>query len=175
MDTQVREALGRVLMAYVEQYQPRVEHDPEWPSPCVVGEPDEDDLVAWRPVPMDDPPGTGEVAAAVGAVVHPDAVEFLTSWWAGEVEGSFDGEMVFLRTLWNREELDTALADLRQHLEVQGESGIPARTVPIAGTGSDFYFGLDNRTGEVYLDEPGHPPLRTVAPSLAAFLYGLTV
>jgi hypothetical protein len=42
--------------------------------------------------------------------------------------------------------------------------------VCVAVTDSDWYFGVDNATGAVWLCEPGHPPLQEVAPSLAVFL-----
>jgi hypothetical protein len=43
----------------------------------------------------------------------------------------------------------------------------------VANTDSDWYFGVDNTTGSVWLCEPGCPPIRQVAASLAEFLAGV--
>jgi len=168
----VRDALGRVLTRYVEKYAPTVEDDPEWPSPCVVGEPDEEDMVAWRPVLMESPPALDDLTAG-GDALHPDALAFYSSYWAGEVEARFAGEAVLLNTLWNDEEVAALRSRLREHFEAQQQSEAPHYTVPIAGTDSDFSFALDNRTGGVVLEEPGRLPVRVAAPSLTAFLLGL--
>jgi hypothetical protein len=52
----VSQALGRVLAQYVEEYAPEAEFDPEWPSPCVVGEPEEGEMVRWQPIRMGSAP-----------------------------------------------------------------------------------------------------------------------
>jgi SecY interacting protein Syd len=169
----VGEILGGVLAGYVEKYDPEAEFDPEWPSPCVSGEPEEGAMVRWNAVPMEQPPSSNDVEEATGVRLHPDAVSFYGSWWAGEVEMRLDGQVVRLNTVWNEEELEEVWASVREHLESQEQAGLRRRTLPIAGTDSDLYFALDNETGEVVLEEPGHPPLRVVAPSLGAFLSGL--
>ena len=58
---------------------------------------------------------------------------------------------------------------LATHVRAQAEDGAGA-TIPIARTNSDLFFGLDNRTGAVVLEEPWTPVRRPVAPSLARFL-----
>jgi SecY interacting protein Syd len=105
--------------------------------------------------------------------LHPDAGAFYGSWWSGEVELRYEGEATRPTTVWNEEELEEVWARLRDHLESQRQAGMPCRTVPIAGSDSDRYFALNNETGEVVLEEPGHPPLRVVAPSLVQFLASL--
>ena len=66
------------------------EHDPEWPSPCETMPPDDENMVDWRPVPMD-PPATFD-----GIPLHPSVREFYGSFWGGPAGGTHSGESVGL-------------------------------------------------------------------------------
>jgi hypothetical protein len=95
---------------------------------------------------------------------------FSVSTIPGEVH-----EVVMLRTVWNEEELSGVIESLREQFQSQHSAGIEVRTIPIASTNSDLYFALNNKTGEVMLEEAGYAPLRVVAPTLTAFLVSLDV
>ncbi|WP_167231849.1 SecY-interacting protein Syd [Massilia rubra] len=152
--------VARTLLKLLEQASQPVEYDPEWPSPCAVLPPDADNMVAWRPVAMEPSPDFS------GLGLRPDIIEFYTSFWGRGWEGGHDGEAVFLTVAWNAHES----AQIRASLASQAAAGEP---VFIATTDSDLFFGVDNASGAVWLCEPGYPPLREVAPSLAAFLTAL--
>lgn len=134
-----------------------VEYDSEWQSPCVVLPPDADNMVCWRPVPMESPPDFADIP------LRSEVRELYTSFWGRSAGGRHSGEAVFFRVPWNADEL----VGIRQSLAAQTATGEP---VFVASTDSDWYFAVDNATGAVFLCEPGRPPIRQVAPSLAAFL-----
>src|SRR5262245_4554075 len=134
-----------------------VEYDPEWQSPCVVLPPDGDNMVSWRPVPMESPPDFASIP------LRSEVRELYTSFWGRSVGGRHSGEAVLLRVAWNADELQR----IGQSVSAQVAAGEP---VFVASTDSDWYFAVDNATGKVFLCEPGRPPIREVAPSLAAFL-----
>ncbi len=134
-----------------------VEYDPDWPSPCIILPPDAEGMVRWQPVPMNPP------ARFAGIQLHPDLQMLFGSFWGGTVEGTHSGETVLMSVAWNEEEL----LKIRQTVLNCIAESVP---VHIAGTDSDGYFGVDNKTGEVWLCEPGHPPTRKVSLSIAAFL-----
>jgi len=138
----------------------RIEHDPERPSPCELLPPDHHNMVEWRPVPMEPP------AAFDGVEVHPSVREFYGSYWGGEAGGRHSGEAVCLRVAWNADELTR----ITSYVMSQVEAGEP---VMVAYTDSDWYFGVDNATGVVWLCEPGRPAIREAASSLVAFLDGV--
>lgn len=137
-----------------------VEYDPEWPSPCIVLPADADNLVRWRPVAMEPPEGFADLP------LHADVREFYGSFWGWEAGGRHSGEAVLLRIAWNADDL----ARIKRFLAAQLATGEP---VLVANTDSDWCFAVDNDTGAVLLCEPGHPPKREVAPSLAVFLTGV--
>ena len=153
--------VARSLLALLERGSAvPVEHDPEWPSRCESLPADADGMVRWRPIKMEPP------ADFAGVHLHPDIREFYGSWWGGHVEGRHSGEAVMVDVAWNEEDLARILQDLATHVT----AGEP---VYVAGTDSDWYFGVDNVSGAVLLCEPGRPPIRQVASSLAAFLAGV--
>ena len=146
-----------------------VEHDPEWTSPCELLPPDADGMVRWRPVAMESSPDFADLEAAAGIRLHPDIRAFYGSFWGWGGEGEHSGESVSLRVAWNPEDLDQIKQGIVEHVAVCAAHPTPA-TVHVANTASDLYFSVDNTTGEVLLEEPGHPRLQVVAPSLSRFL-----
>ena len=134
-----------------------VEYDPDWQSPCVILPPEADNMVRWRPVPMESPADFADIQ------VRSEVRELYTSFWGGVAGGRHSDEAVLLNVAWNAEELER----IRQSLAAQLDAGEP---VTVAYTGSDWYFAVDNATGAVFLCEPGRPAIRQIAASLAAFL-----
>lgn len=169
----VREALDQLLGQYVAIYRPSTELDPEWPPRCEIDQPDEEDQVRWRPTPHTGSTSFAELEEMTGVPLHPDAAEYFGSWWAGEIEARFRGEVVLPRTVWNDDELAEVVADLRDHLNAQMTEDLP-RTIPVALTDSDRYYALDNESGQVVREEPDGAS-EVVAPSLAEFLNHLKV
>jgi SecY interacting protein Syd len=162
--------VARALLAVLERSSAlSIEHDPEWPSPCEVLPPDAEGMVRWRPVPMDPPAGFADVEAMARLRLHPDIVAFYGSFWGWNGAGQHSGEPVSLRMAWNADDLVRIKRGLVEHLAVCAAHPTPP-TVYVANTASDWFFSVDNATCEVLMEEPGHPRLRVVAPSLAWFL-----
>ncbi|MCH0543339.1 SecY-interacting protein Syd [Streptomyces sp. MUM 203J] len=157
-----------------------VEYDPERPSPCHWGEPRADGCICWKPVQMDKAPDFSGLQVALGAPLHPDIACLYGSLWCGPVFDHHEasGEDCRLRTFWNEMDLEQTLsaqADSIRHMKRHPDHFAGYRPVLlVATTDSDLFFGLDNCTGEIVLEEPGAPDLRRlVAPSLAQFLQDL--
>ena len=126
-------------------------------------------MVPWRPIPMDPPADFADVEAAAGLRLHPDILAFYGSFWGWGGGGTHSGEPVSLRAPWNPRDLARIKQNIIEHVRVCAESQTPP-TVFVANTASDWFFSVDNATGEVFLEEPGSPRVRVVAPSLAWFL-----
>ncbi|MER7667271.1 SecY-interacting protein Syd [Kitasatospora sp. NPDC096128] len=151
-----------------------VEYDPEWLSPCQMGEPTPDGMIRWKPVPMEQEPDFAELEnalAEIGTTLHPDVLALYGSFWCGVVDGlEHSGESVSLCTLWNEEELGQTVRGLAEHARRQAAESGSDINFPVASTYSDLFFVLDNATGGILLQEGGHPGGQLVAPSLAQFL-----
>jgi len=90
------------------------------------------------------------------------------------VEATAQEGHVSLILLWNPSDAERLVENLIGHALAKRRVRAPF-TVFFACTEpeSDLFLSVDNATGEVVLEKPGAKPLRTVAPSLTAFLRGL--
>ncbi len=147
------------------------EDTPELESVCYIGKPISESI-CWKPVEMQTLPNFTEVESLLGINLHLDIKEFYGSYWAGSIESSHSDEVVSLNGMLNQGELDRVLASIIQHVKSRREElGQQIDdSVFIAGTDSDWYFSVNNKTGEVLLEEPGYPPIRIVASSLEQFI-----
>lgn len=176
--THAREALDALFerwAATLPSGLPRVEHDPEWPSPCEVGAVGEDGTIAWRALPRTVEADLGPLERAYGGPLPESARALLGSRYFGVIESSIDldGERVpvLLRSVWNDEELDSRVREACESL---------ARTAPseharilIGNTYDDRFWSLSLVDGAVRLEDPGRAPSFAAA-SLEGFLERLS-
>jgi hypothetical protein len=134
----------------------KIEHDPEWISPCEIMPPDNSGMIHWKPVLMNSPPD-------FGISLHSSIREFYGSLWGGTIEAEYSGETVILSLAWNDDDLNRIIKFVHE----QVTADIP---VFVAHTNSDWYFGVNNKTGTVWLCEAGYPSIKQVAQSLVQFL-----
>lgn len=176
---EVTEALTNVLEQYVRYLnmlgRATVEADPQWASPCEVGELDAQGMVRWQPVAMDSAPDFSDVEVAINEPLHPDIRAFYGSYWAGNVQAKYGKEIVLLHTVWNPQDLDRKNQALIEHVLARREVLGGSATIPIANTDGDLFFSVDNLSGEVLLEEPGYPPQGVIAASLREFLAALRI
>ena len=177
----ISDSLDRLIARCITPEGPRPEpFDREWRSPCERGAPftgpDGTPLVDWRPVRRDagvDNPLDG-VERALALELHPDAKFYYGSWWSACIAARAPDGPVSLIFLWNADDAERLAENLIGHALAKRQQRSPL-TVFFANTDNDseYFLSIDNATGAVLLEEPGRPPIRQVAPSLAAFLDSL--
>ncbi len=178
-ETDVARALAAFVERYVERYPALVrEFDRDWRSPCECGEPyvaaDGVEQIAWRPIARAFADDFAGLERAVELPIHPDVKAYYGAFWSGGLEATATEGHVSLILPWNPPDIDRLVENLIGHALAKQRVRAPF-TVFFACTEpeSDLFLSVDNATGEVVLEEPGAKPLRTVAPSLTAFLRGL--
>jgi SecY interacting protein Syd len=173
---ETREALERLLRRYVEDHQrvsgalPVQEHDPAWPSECQIGEPDADGMVHWRPQARDTGADFNGLERALEVEIHPDIKSFYGSYWGSVMELQAEEGGVSLIQIWNNDDFDRLVENILGHAMAKQRIKAPL-TIFIASTDEgEYMLSVDNESGHVVLEEPGSPPTREVASSLAEFL-----
>ena len=151
-------------------------YDPHWRSPCETGEPragpDGELRVPWQPLrrhgPIDDFAG---LERALEFPIHEDIRRYYGRYWSGGLEAEAPQGHVSLLLLWNGEDADRLIENLIGHALAKRRARSPF-TVFFACTepDSELFLSVDNDTGCILLEEPGRPPRREVAPTLADFL-----
>ena len=132
-------------------------------------------LIAWRPVPQTPTVDFSGLENALETSIHPDIVEYFSSFWSSTIEGkSIEGHASLIQ-LWNQEDFDRLIENFIGHALAKRQLKEPL-TLFIATTEADseYFLSIDNATGAVLLEEPGRPPLRQVEDNLETFLRRLT-
>jgi SecY interacting protein Syd len=157
------------------------EYDQEWRSLCELpafknkNRTQAPELVAWRPVPQTPAVDFSGLENALETTIHPDIVEYFSSFWSSTIEGkSIEGHASLIQ-LWNQEDFDRLIENFIGHALAKRQLKEPL-TLFIATTEADseYFLSIDNATGAVLLEEPGRPPLRQVEDNLETFLRRLT-
>jgi SecY interacting protein Syd len=178
-------AVTAALDGFVARYRERFErleqpYDPEWRSPCEVGEPypgaDGERRIVWQPVQR--PLGSDDFVGLERALeipIHPDIKAYYGRYWSAGLEATAPDGHVSLLLLWNEQDADRLIENLIGHAMAKrrarsGFSVFFALTEP----DSDLFLSIENDSGRVVLEVPGAKPKRVVADSLAAFLGTLT-
>lgn len=175
----VRHALGEFVSHYLKAY-PVLEEpfDPEWRSPCEVGEPYMDDSgiqrIRWEPLARRSELASADFAPlerALECPIHQDVKDYYGAFWSGGLEAEAPDGHVSLILLWNEADLSRLIENLIGHALAKQRAKSPF-TVFFACTeeDSELFLSIDNQSGAVLLERPGYKPLREVAPSLPRFL-----
>ncbi len=150
-------------------------YDPDWPSPCLIGTPNPAGYICWEPVRQDEKINFRGLENALDLHIHADIKAFYGTYWSAGLQATSDEGHVSLIQLWNRQDFHRLVENLIGHALAKRRLKHPF-TVFVATTEADseLFLSVDNTTGAVLLEEPGHPPSREVEETLARFIDRLT-
>lgn len=179
MTLPVKSALPALFDRYLRAFEardgglPRQEYEPDWISPCQIGEPDDQGTIAWRPVGKWRPQEFEGLESALELTLHPDIRDYYGSYWSANLALTHaEGDLTLLMA-WNEDDFDRLIANLIGHALQQRRAGV-GLTIFFACTDTDHVLSIENATGRVVLEEPGLPPLREFGSSLGEFLADLS-
>lgn len=175
--------VGASLDAFVARFlaalddAPHTHFDPDWRSPCEIGEPFRDaagePCIAWRPLRRASPALDllDGLERALELPLHADIKDYYGRYWSAALAAAAPDGPVSLIQLWNDADAARLVENLLGHALAKRRARTPF-TVFFATTDpdSDLFLSIDNSSGRILLEEPGRPPLRTVADDLASFL-----
>ncbi|MFT5444926.1 MAG: SecY interacting protein Syd [Gammaproteobacteria bacterium] len=175
----VQASLQRVLSRWIDAVHehtgalPSIEHDVDWPSPCIVDGPDADGRVRWRPHLRDSQADFSGIERALEEPLHAAIRSFYGSYYSDPLPmRAADGPLTLLQ-VWSDRDFDRLLENVIGHAANQRRVQAPL-TVFIALTDEDdLNLCVCNASGKVVLERPGAAPLREIAPSLEVFLDAL--
>ncbi len=179
MPTTITTELDRILTEAQGTLRLVSEHDPEAPSPCEIGQPwvvDELYQTRWEPTLRDIASDFDGLERALELEIHPDIKTYYARYWADHVPVvAPDGDLTLL-FVWNELDRDRLLENLINHAVACKHNKTPF-SVFFASTEPDgeYYLTVDNTTGAVLVERPGHGPIRTAADSLSEFLATISV
>jgi SecY interacting protein Syd len=174
----VREALDDFVDHTLKSYPDlEVAFDPDWRSPCEIGEPylrEGEQRIAWRPLVRHAETAGADFAPlerALDITVHPDIKAYYGAYWSAGLEAEAVEGHVSLLFLWNAADAERLNENLIGHAMAKQRAKAPM-TIFFACTepDSELFLSVDNDSGTVVLEKPGYQPIREVAADLASFL-----
>ncbi|MCB1685246.1 MAG: SecY-interacting protein Syd [Pseudomonadales bacterium] len=173
----VTHALTNFVDAYCRTY-PVLDtaYDPEWTSPCEIGEPysgsDGERRIHWRPIARESADGDfAPLERALETAVHPDIKAYYGAYWSGSLEAEAPDGHVSLLCLWNPDDIQRLTENLIGHV-LAGRRARGPLSIFFACTepDSEYFLSVENATGAVLLERPGSKPVRRVSDCLADFI-----
>ncbi len=169
------EFMDHTLKTYPDLQAP---FDPDWRSPCEIGEPfetEEGTVIAWRPTPRPAEASEEDFAPLERALempIHPDIKAYWGAYWAAGLEAEAVEGHVSLLFPWNPQDVERLNENLIGHALAKKVAKGRSMSVFFACTEADseLFLSVDNNSGAVLLEKPGFKPVRQVAPDLASFL-----
>ena len=150
-------------------------YDPEWPSPCRIGAPDTAGFIRWEPVRQNEKTNFRGLENALELDVHEDIRDFYGTFWSAGLEATSEEGHVSLIQLWNLQDFDRLIENLIGHaLAKRRQKHSFTAFVATTDADSELFLSVDNTTGRVLLEDPGHLPKREVDENLASFIDRLT-
>lgn len=176
----VAQQLDRIVSEYLQIQEPigwpMLPWEEQWQSPCLLEQRAEGEDTPWRPFPIEVEIDLFErLGEALECEIHPDIKSYYSRYWSDPIYAAHpDGELSLLFA-WNDEELERLRANLIGHALTKQRTRQPL-TLFFACTEPDAeeFISVMNTDGTVWLELPGKPPVRQLAPSMAEFLSQLS-
>lgn len=147
---------------------PHTDFDPDWPSPCMAGEP-VDGRCQWQPVAMAPVPDFGRLEEALEVTVHPAVRAAFTTHWSAGLPLLYNENAFELLQLWSEQDFDNLLGNFIGHA-LEKKRVRQSLTLFFALVDDEQLLTIDNDTGVVLLETLGKPAPEEISASLPDFL-----
>jgi len=155
------------------QTLPTQTFDPEWVSPCQVGEVIEQ-KITWKAVVRDKKATLNNIEEALEIKLHPSIEELFCSAYSEHIACEFKGHPIDLVQVWNDQDFLMLQENMIAHFMMQKRLKKPASMFIASCSDEMQVISILNETGQVQLETLGKKQESLLAESLAEFLSLLT-
>jgi len=146
-------------------------HDPEWKSPCEIGNPDQAGNIYWKPLRRDHCQDFSGLESALGVSLHEDIKTYFGSYYSDPVYAQSKEGPLCLLQIWNERDYGRLVENLVGHYLMKKSRKDPLTVFfATAEDGSELFLSIDNSDGRILLEDPGRGPIREVESDLTTFL-----
>lgn len=151
-------------------YLPQVCHDPQWSSPCELGEATDGDLIQWQFVSRKKEHTFENIEHALELTLHHDIVAYYGSAFSGSLFAMFEQQQIELLQVWNEDDLTRLSENMIGHLLMQQKLKFSPTMFIGCFVNSEAMLCIDNNSGEVIKEIAGNKERTVLAASLTEFL-----
>ena len=179
MNTDTQTQLLALFQRYQQLWQstcqslPTQEFDPEWPSPCQVGDVT-NDLVHWEMLARDKIANFKNIEEALEVALHPSISELFCHVYSGYITAEFEGHPISLIQVWNEQDFSHLQENMIAHFMMQKRLKQSASMFIATCSDEMQVISILNETGQVQLETLGKKQEIVLAQSVAEFLQKLT-
>lgn len=178
MNSSVSMALDNFINRFLKEVNEsseklKIEFDPNWPSECYMSEASSGELVSWQPVKRVRKNDFSDVEKALGISIHSDLVDFYNAYWSDNLNAKASKGKLQLLQAWNEVDFIRLQQNLVGHVLMKQKLKQPITLFFGVTDDDDFIITLDNKSGEVMLEQVGLIPQEVIAPNLTSFLNSL--
>ncbi|MCW8886607.1 MAG: SecY-interacting protein [Motiliproteus sp.] len=173
----VEQALDRLIDDYIALYAdeafslPMTEYDDQWPSECYQQSGAEGKSVPWRPCLQSQAHSLFDgLEQALELPIHEDIKTYYNRYWSDPIPARFEDGDLSLLFVWNEADFERLRGNLIGHALAKHKIKQPLTFFFACTEPEELVLSLQNDSGRILLEQPGKPPLREVANSLAEFL-----
>ena len=150
-----------------------VQHfDPDWISPCQVGEM-QDGQIEWKPVKREPAVDLSNIEQALEIQLHPSIVDFFCTVYADCLPCLFKEHPIDLIQCWNEDDFKLLQENMIAHFIMQKRLKKPASMFIASCSDEMQIISVLNETGQVQLETLGKGQEAILAENLADFLAAL--
>ena len=161
------------LWLSTHQTLPTQAYDPEWISPCQVGDV-VDQKITWKPLVRDEKASLNNIEQALEVTLHPSIEDLFCSAYSEHIICEFDGHPIELIQVWNEEDFLMLQENMIAHFMMQKRLKRPASMFIATCSDELQVISILNETGQVQLETLGKKQESILAESLTEFLSKLT-
>ncbi|NOU50668.1 SecY-interacting protein [Pseudoalteromonas sp. JBTF-M23] len=172
----LEQILSQLHDNYAKNYQqahqtlPCMYYDPQWPSPCEIGTPLDEEQIQWQAVSQ---PKENNLQALAQALEcrFPDALDtYYSAFYAGNIIGQIEGHQIELLQAWNQDDYVRLQQNITGHVLMKRKLKQQESVFIGLTEQDDLLLTVMLSTGEVCLEYVGKPPHHVLAPNLEVFL-----
>jgi SecY interacting protein Syd len=176
--SQLRNKLLTFSRSFLEQYQeklehlPLVEHDEQWPSPCLQ-EKFDDTFMCWQPIEMTVPLSFKNLENALDLTIHPSVIEYFTSIYSDSIPATCSEGHLQLLFAWSESDFSRLQENLIGHILMKQKLKQEVTLFFAITDDENIMLSVNNETGEVWAERVGCKPHKKIAKSLFDFMTSL--
>ena len=176
--SQLKDSILNFSGSFLEQYQeklhhlPLVEHDEQWPSPCLQDKFD-DTFMCWKPFEMTPSLSFENLESALDLIIHPSVVEYFTSIYSDSIPATCSEGHLQLLFAWSESDFSRLQENLIGHVLMKQKLKQEVTLFFSITDDENIMLSVNNHTGEVWAERVGCKPHKKIADSLNDFMASL--
>lgn len=175
MTTNTTAALQNFIDKYLQLHKDSgkpllVEHDSDWPSPAIVGEPDSEGNCPWQPFLRSNTSNLSKLENGLDIKVNSELQDYFCYCWSDNLNAKSERGNLQLLLPWNEDDFVRLQQNLVAHVLMKRRLRQRDTLFFAVTDEEDFILSVLNDTGEVVLERVGLEPQEVLADSLVEFL-----